>query len=184
MEAQLTRNVTTEFVNGSILTTVTEINSVYNPAYGFNDGFPLVVSKTWTPYSTVTSTISTIINGETTQENYTSTATLNMVVDRIENLTTLAGTFETYVLVGTGSDGSKIETYYAPEVAMQIKEVDYSPTQEITFTMDLQSYQLTQPHTVLPVYWIIIAAAISSITICAIIVIILKHQNVKTNKTV
>ncbi len=135
-------------------------NTVYNPAFGINSGFPLSAGKTWTANCTATGTATTDTDGKISQENSTYEVSMNFVVDRIESITVAAGTFETYVMKGTGVDGSTQEIYYAPAVGMQVKEVDSDPSGNVVATMELTSYHLAGASTTdaLSMYWILATA--------------------------
>ena len=183
VEASLTRVVTIFRSNGSS-TTTTNINSVYQPPSGFNDGFPLTVGKTWTTASTITSTVRTNVDGAISEENDSYSTSMNLVVDRIENVATSTGTFKTYFLIATGADGSIVEVYYAPEVAMQIKEVDYDPMGTVTFTMDLKTYDIAQSSdssasNPISIYWITSAVIVVVAVVSAIVIIVLKARKHK-----
>jgi hypothetical protein len=157
VEINQNRTVTTDrasITNRSSSTT----NTIYSPAFGINGGFPLVTGKTWIANSTATSTTDMDTDGQLSHDTSTVQSTMNFVVDRIENVATSAGTFETYVLVGTAVDGYVQEIYYAPNVGMQVKETDYDATGNVVATMELQSYSLAGSEA-LPVYWIALAGA-------------------------
>jgi hypothetical protein len=166
VEINQNRTVTTDragITNRSSSTT----NTIYSPAFGINGGFPLSVAKTWTANSTATSTTNIDTDGQLNHESSTVQSTMNFIVDKIENVTTSAGTFETYVIVGTASDGSIQEIYYAPNVGMQVKETDYDVTGNVVATMELQSYSLAGSEA-LPVYWIALAGAGVAVAVGAV----------------
>jgi hypothetical protein len=153
-------------------------NTLYSPAFGINGGFPLSTGKTWTANSTATSTTNIDTDGQFSQENSTGQAVMNFVVDRAENTTTIAGVFETYVIIGTASDGSVQEIYYAPNVGMQVKETDYDGIGNIVATMELQSYSLAGS-TELPVYWIALAGAGVAVAVGAVGFVALRQAKTK-----
>ena len=156
-------------------------NTIYSPAFGINGGFPLSVGKTWTANSTATSTTNIDTDGQFSQDNSTGQAVMNFVVNRVENTTTSAGIFETYVIVGTASDGSVQEIYYAPNVGMQVKETDYDVAGNVVATMELQSYSLAGSEA-LPVYWIALAGVSVVVAVGAVGFVALRQHKPKKAK--
>ncbi len=181
VEINQNRTVTTnraDVTNRSSSTT----NTVYSPAFGINGGFPLSVGKTWTANSTATSTTDTDTDGQLNHDSSTVQSTMNFKVDRTENVATSAGTFETYVLVGTAVDGYVQEIYYAPNVGMQVKETDYDPTGNVVATMELQSYSLAGSEA-LPVYWIALAGAGAVVAVGVVGFVALRVRKPKNPKS-
>jgi hypothetical protein len=157
-------------------------NTVYTPPFGINSGFPLSVGKTWTANSTAAITANADNDGVISQENSTSQVSMNFVVDRIETISVRAGQFETYVIKGTGVDGSVQEIFYAPTVGMQVKEVDSDAAGNVVATMELLDYSVAESTGTVPVYWVALAIVGIAIVISATGAITYRRRNQK-NKT-
>jgi hypothetical protein len=164
---------------GIIKSASSATNTVYSPPFGINSDFPLSVGKTWTANSTAASTSNTEKDGVISQENSTTQATMSFVVDRIETVSVQAGQFETYVIKGTGVDGSIREIFYASTVGLQVKEVDSDAAGNVLATMELVEYHLAESTGTLPVYWVALAIVGIAVVITATGLITYRRRNQK-----
>lgn len=172
----ITQDVTIIRPNGTTITTQ-DTETIYNPPFGINSGFPLSLGKTWSAASAKVVTNTVNVDGQISQKNTTSTQTTNFVVASIENTHTQAGTFETYLMKGTTTDGEIQDIYYSPEARIQVKELDYDLTGNLISSMELLEYHVAESANTLPIYWIALAIVGTAVAVSALGIIELKRRN-------
>ncbi|MCP8308017.1 MAG: hypothetical protein H3Z54_04910 [archaeon] len=166
---------------------ITEIsNATYSPPLDEFD-FPISEGNVWTENTTKTVTHQTIFDDvapppETTDINISRTYTCI----KMENVTVPAGTFETFLINYTDSDGGYTEYYYSQEVGYYVKILSYDEygleTEEV-----LTKYTYTPYTPPAPVDWkLYLAIGIVAIAIASIsaIFIIRRKKTLAPAKTI
>jgi hypothetical protein len=121
-------------------TSTITIETMYNPPFKANKGFPLTVGGSWSAETTETTKtqITADWNFESITETKTYTKTFSVL--RKELITLPIGETETYVVKMTDPDGAYSEAYYSPEVGFDVKQIDYSSTGTVQTTLELLDY--------------------------------------------
>jgi hypothetical protein len=113
------------------------------------------------------------------KNNSTFTQTTNYVVASVSDTQTSAGTFNTYLIRGTATDGSIQELYYSPDVHIQVKELDYDSAGNLIATMDLLDYHVANPQNSPTLLWAAVIIIVVAIAVGALGFLTLKHRNTK-----
>jgi hypothetical protein len=111
--------------------------------------FPLFVGKNWTTITTQTIVSQHILNGDYSQGNETKKVTFNFIVLRTEDIVVPAGEFQTFVLRmvlidNTPNNGTSSDFYYSAKAHNTVKELDYLPSGNLVFSLELLNYSITE----------------------------------------
>lgn len=171
------------------ITSTTTIETTYDPPFEANKGFPLTVGESWSAATTETTTTQTATNWNLESKTETETYTKVFSVLRKEWVTLPIGETETYVVKITDPDGAYSEMYYSPDVAFDVKQVDYDSTGTVQVTLKLSDYfyptaEYSQQHfSKIEILKILIILAIVAITFVAAVLLLKRRRTDQQSQT-
>lgn len=137
------------------ITTSSKSTVTYDPP--MNDyNFPMIIAETWTSTCTITIEDTYTYDGEPDTETDSYEAIMEYEALHVEDVTVLAGTYETFVIWsmettedyygggGTpffGSSPGYTLNYYSPDIGFPVKSESYYPNRELYMSMELVSYR-------------------------------------------